>query len=223
MSEYMESHTVSKILGAPPGYVGFDEGGQLTEKIRKRPYSVVLFDEIEKAHPQIFNILLQILDEGRITDSKGRLVNFKNTILIMTSNIASSEILEFKGEKKALDLKIGKELQKYFKPEFLNRIDYTVIFNGLSEEQIKEIAKIQAKHLISRLKKQGIILEISEKAYKHLAEKGFDPLYGARPLKRLIQDEIENPLALDILDGKIKEGDTVKLDVAKNGSLQIKV
>ncbi|MDX9970475.1 MAG: AAA family ATPase [Candidatus Gracilibacteria bacterium] len=223
MSEYMEAHTVSKILGAPPGYVGFDEGGQLTEKIRKRPYSVVLFDEIEKSHPQIFNILLQILDEGRITDSKGRLVNFKNTILIMTSNIASSEILEFKGEKKALDLKIGKELQKYFKPEFLNRIDYTVIFNGLTEEQIKDIAKIQAKHLLSRLKKQGITLEISEKAYKYLAEKGYDPLYGARPLKRLIQDEIENPLALDILDGKIKEGDTVKIDIQKNGTIAIKI
>lgn len=223
MSEYMESHAVSKIIGSPPGYIGFDEGGQLTEKIRKRPYSVVLFDEIEKAHPQVFNILLQILDEGRITDSKGRLVNFKNTILIMTSNIASSEILEFKGEKKALELKINQELQKYFKPEFLNRIDHTVIFNALEKEQIKEIAKIQSKKLISRLKKKGINLEISEKAYEHFAEAGFDPIFGARPLKRLLQDEIENPLAMDILDGKIQESSLVKIDLDKSGLIKIKI
>ncbi len=217
MSEYMESHAVSKIIGSPPGYIGFDEGGQLTEKIRKRPYSVVLFDEIEKAHPQVFNILLQILDEGRITDSKGRLVNFKNTILIMTSNIASSEILGFKGEKKALDLKINLELQKHFKPEFLNRIDHTVIFNALEKEQIKEIAKIQSKKLINRLKKKGIDLEITEKAYEQIAEAGFDPIYGARPLKRLIQDQIENPLAMEILEGKILENSKIKIDYAKEG------
>lgn len=223
MSEYMESHTVSKIIGSPPGYVGYDEGGQLSEKIRKRPYSVVLFDEIEKAHPQIFNILLQILDEGRITDSKGRLVNFKNTILIMTSNIASSEILDFKGERKALELKINKELQKFFKPEFLNRIDHTVIFNALSKDQIKEIAKIQSKKLLSRLEKQGITLKISDKAYDYLAEKGFDPVYGARPLKRLIQNEIENPLALDILDSKLISGMTVKVDKSESGELNISI
>lgn len=217
MSEYMESHSVSKIIGSPPGYIGYDEGGQLTERIRKRPYSVVLFDEIEKAHPQIFNILLQILDEGHITDAKGRKVNFKNTIIILTSNIGSKEILEFKGEKKALDIKISDLLKGFFKPEFLNRIDSTIIFNKLEKSQIKEIAKIQIDHLIKRLEKQQIQLKLSEKAYEYLADRGYDPDFGARPLKRLIQEEIENPLALKIIDAKVKEGSEVKIDADSSG------
>ncbi|MBD3330476.1 ATP-dependent chaperone ClpB [Candidatus Peregrinibacteria bacterium] len=217
MSEYMEAHSVSKIIGSPPGYIGYDEGGQLTEKVRKRPYSVILFDEIEKAHPQVFNILLQILDEGHITDAKGRTVNFKNTIIIMTSNIASKKILEFKGEKSALDIKINKELRQFFKPEFLNRIDNISVFEALKEPQIKEIAKLQLRHLEKRLKKQNIDLNVSEKALNYLAKKGYDPDFGARPLKRLIQDEIENELAIQILEGKIKEGAKVNVDSGKNG------
>lgn len=217
MSEYMESHSVSKIIGSPPGYVGYDEGGQLTERIRKRPYSVVLFDEIEKAHPQIFNILLQILDEGHITDSKGRHVNFKNTIIILTSNVGSKEILEFKGENKALTIKINKMLREFFKPEFLNRIDNIVTFNKLEEKQIERIAKIQITYLEKRLAKQGINLDIKEKALKYLAENGYDPDFGARPLKRLMQEEIENPLAIKILDGEIQDGSKVVIDAGKSG------
>jgi ATP-dependent Clp protease ATP-binding subunit ClpB len=216
MSEYMESHSVSKIIGSPPGYVGYDEGGQLTEKIRKRPYSVVLFDEIEKAHPQIFNILLQILDEGHITDAKGRKVNFKNTIIVLTSNIGSKEILDFKGEKTALNLKINTLLRQFFKPEFLNRIDNITIFNSLKKEQIKHIAEIQITDLKRRLTKQNISLEIDEKVYEYLAENGYEKDFGARPLKRLIQEEIENPLALEIIEGKISEGAKVKINIAKN-------
>lgn len=221
MSEFMESHSISKIIGSPPGYVGYDEGGQLTEKIRKRPYSVVLFDEIEKAHPQVFNILLQILDEGHITDAKGRKVNFKNTIIILTSNIGSSEILEFKGEPAALSLKINELLKNFFKPEFLNRIDNIVTFNRLGKSEIKTIAKIQVGKLALRLSRQNIDLQLTEKAYEYLGEKGYDPDFGARPLKRLIQEEIENPLAFAILEGKIKEGDKVKVDKGREG-LEIK-
>ncbi len=217
MSEYMEAHSVSKIIGSPPGYVGFEEGGQLTEKIRKRPYSVVLFDEVEKAHPQIFNILLQILDEGHITDAKGRRVNFKNTIIILTSNIGSKEILEFEGEKTALNVKVNTLLRDFFKPEFLNRIDNIVVFNKLEKEQIKSIAHIQFEQLKRRLAKQNITLEISDKALEYLAENGYDPHFGARPLKRLIQEEIENPLAIQIIEGKIKEGANVNVNKGKAG------
>jgi len=222
MSEYMEAHSVSKIIGSPPGYVGYEEGGQLTELIRKRPYSVVLFDEIEKAHPQIFNILLQILDEGHITDAKGRKVNFKNTVIILTSNIGSNEIISFKGEKSALDLKIGGLLKQYFKPEFLNRIDNTIIFNPLTQENLKKIVEIQIEDLRKRLNKQHLTLKISEKALDYLAKKGYDPDFGARPLKRLIQQEIENPLAVKIIEGSAKNGDTVKVDLV-NGNLQVLV
>jgi ATP-dependent Clp protease ATP-binding subunit ClpB len=224
MSEYMESHSVSKIIGSPPGYIGYDEGGQLTEKIRKRPYAVVLFDEIEKAHPQIFNILLQILDEGHITDAKGRRVNFKNTIIILTSNIGSREILEFKSENKskqeansALQIKMNEILKESFKPEFLNRIDNIIIFNKLEQEQILKIAEIQFKQLKNRLKKQEIDVEITDSALKYIAKQGYDPDFGARPLKRLIQEEIENPMAIQIIEGKIKEGSKVKVDSDKNG------
>ena len=217
MSEFMESHSVAKIIGSPPGYVGYEEGGQLTEKIRKRPYSVILFDEIEKAHPQIFNILLQLMDEGHLTDAKGRTVNFKNTIIILTSNIGSKEILEFKGERSALNIKVNTLLREVFKPEFLNRIDTTVIFNRLEEEQIKNIAKIQVGQLQKRMAKQNINLEVDEKALEYLAKRGYDPDFGARPLKRLIQEELENPLAIAILEGKIKEGSTPEVTADKNG------
>lgn len=217
MSEYMESHSVSKIIGSPPGYVGYDEGGQLTEKIRKRPYSVILFDEIEKAHPQIFNILLQILDEGHITDAKGRRVNFKNTIIILTSNIGSKEILDFKGEKTALNLKISSLLKGFFKPEFLNRIDNTITFSRLEKKDIAQIAIIQIEQLQKRLKKLGMTLEISAKGLEYLASSGYDPDFGARPLKRLIQEEIENPLAIKIIDGEVKEGSKIMVDATKKG------
>jgi len=217
MSEYMESHSISKIIGSPPGYVGYDEGGQLTEKIRKRPYSVLLFDEVEKAHPQIFNILLQILDEGHITDAKGRKVNFKNTIIILTSNLGSSEILDFSGDKKELKDKLDKILKQFFKPELLNRIDNIVTFEKLEKEQIKEIAKIQFKNLEKRLVKQEIKLEITDKALDYLVKIGYDPAFGARPLKRLIQEEIENPLAIKILETEIKAGSIAKIDISKSG------
>lgn len=220
MSEYMESHSVSKIIGSPPGYVGYDEGGQLTEIVRKRPYSIVLFDEIEKAHPQIFNILLQILDEGHITDAKGRFVNFKNTVIILTSNIGSSEILSFKGEQHALELKINNLLRSHFKPEFINRIDNTIVFNALTEDDLQHIVTIQIEDLRKRLDKQQITLKVSEKAKEHLAKQGYDPDFGARPLKRLIQEEIENPLALKIIEGKLESGSTVKVDL-KKGQLTI--
>ncbi|PKL36500.1 ATP-dependent chaperone ClpB [Candidatus Peregrinibacteria bacterium HGW-Peregrinibacteria-1] len=220
MSEYMESHSVSKIIGSPPGYVGYDEGGQLTERIRKRPYSVILFDEVEKAHPQVFNILLQILDEGHITDAKGRKVNFKNTIIVLTSNIGSREILEFKGEKSALDLKIAQLLKEFFKPEFLNRIDNIITFDKLTEKQIVKIAEIQVKQLQKRLKKQQLHLEITPNALQYLAAQGYNPEFGARPLKRLIQNEIENPLAIKILSGKLPENSKIKIDANEKG-LQI--
>lgn len=220
MSEYMEAHSVSKIIGSPPGYIGHDEGGQLTEKIRKRPYSVVLFDEVEKAHPQIFNILLQVLDEGHVTDAKGREVNFKNTIIILTSNIGSKEILEFKGEKSALKIQVNQLLRRFFKPEFLNRIDNTIIFDALTEKEIRQIAEIQIHNLNSRLKKQNISLKLSDKAYDYLAKSGYDPDYGARPLKRLIQEEIENPLAIKIIDGELKSESSIKIDEEK-GRLQL--
>ncbi len=221
MSEYMEAHSVSKIIGSPPGYVGFDEGGQLTEKVRKRPYSVILFDEVEKAHPQVFNVLLQVLDEGHITDAKGRLVNFKNTILIMTSNLASEEILNFKGEQSALEIKINKKIREFFKPEFLNRIDHIVTFKALEKEQLQQIAKIQIDHLASRLKKQNISLEVTEKALEYICEAGYEPDYGARPLKRVIQEQIENPLAIQIIQGKLKDGSKVKVDYSKSEGLSL--
>ena len=217
MSEYMEAHSISKIIGSPPGYVGYDEGGQLTERIRKRPYSVLLFDEVEKAHPQVFNLLLQILDEGHITDAKGRKVNFKNTIIILTSNIGSKDILEFKGERTALKLKINEQLRNFFKPEFLNRIDNTIIFDKLEKEQVQAIARLQFEKLAKRLAAQEIDLTISAQALKELAEEGFDPDFGARPLKRVLKDMIENPLAISILDGSIKPGQKVQIDYGKNG------
>ena len=212
MSEYMEKHTVSRLIGAPPGYVGYDEGGQLTEAVRRRPYSVILLDEIEKAHPDIFNVLLQILDDGRLTDGKGRVVNFKNTVIIMTSNLGSHEILEttdFGEAEKA----VRRILKDYFRPEFLNRIDDIVVFKALQQEQVLEIAKILLKNLGARLQKQmNISLIWSDEALHALAEKGYEPQFGARPLRRLITHTVETALSRDIISGAVREGQTVRID-----------
>jgi len=225
MSEYMERHTVSKIIGSPPGYVGYEEGGQLTEIIRRRPYSVVLFDEIEKAHPEVFNILLQILDRGRLTDAKGRLVNFKNTIIILTSNVGSEflqQMAEFgfthsgeakKKKQEEIKTRILTALKEQFRPEFLNRLDEIVIFNGLGPEEVRQIVDLQISIVEERLKNKKIKISVSMAAKNLLAEKGFDPDYGVRPLKRTIQQLVLDPLAKMIVDGKIKEGDKIKIDV----------
>ncbi|HWP93379.1 MAG TPA: ATP-dependent chaperone ClpB [Thermodesulfobacteriota bacterium] len=215
MSEYMEKHTVSRLIGAPPGYVGYEEGGQLTEAVRRRPYSVILFDEIEKAHNDVFNILLQILDDGRLTDGHGRTVDFRNTVIIMTSNLGSSEIHGMMKEE-AVRQKVMNVLREHFRPEFLNRVDEIIIFRSLSIERLKEIVGIQIEYLRKRLSEKKIELELKEEAKELLAEKGYDPVYGARPLKRTIQRLIENPLATKILQGEFKEGDTVLVDVDKN-------
>jgi ATP-dependent Clp protease ATP-binding subunit ClpB len=222
MSEYMEKHSVSRLVGAPPGYVGYDEGGQLTEAVRRRPYSVVLFDEVEKAHADVFNVLLQVLDDGRLTDSQGRVVDFKNTVLIMTSNIASAQIMESKKTDADLKDALQKELRQFFRPEFLNRIDDIVIFRRLGEEQIESIVNIQLEGLRARLADKKITLEMSKGALTFLAERGYDPVYGARPLKRLIQHDLVDKLALKLLEGDIKEGQTVKVDAGKDGELSIK-
>lgn len=225
MSEYMEKHTVSKMIGSPPGYVGYEEGGQLTEKVRRKPYCVVLFDEIEKAHGDVFNILLQILDDGHITDSKGRRINFKNTIIIMTSNIGARNIIEPKklgfvsahdAEKSYEDMKksVMEEVKRTFKPEFLNRIDETLVFHPLTSEQIRSIANIMVKRLVSRISKNvGIQMTLSEQALDFLSKKGYDKAYGARPLRRTIQTYIEDKLSDEILAGNIKEGDVINVDV----------
>jgi len=216
MSEYQEKHTVARLLGAPPGYVGYDEGGQLTEAVRRRPYSVILFDEIEKAHPDVFNVFLQILDDGRLTDGQGRTVDFKNTIVIMTSNIGSHRILEHRGSFGGADYAVMRatvldELRQHFRPEFLNRVDEIIVFHALNEEQLEEIVDIQLKRLRRRLAERRITLELSEAAKRHIAKAGYDPNYGARPLKRIIQKEIETPLGRKILGGEINDGDTVEV------------
>jgi len=219
MSEYMEKHSVARLIGAPPGYVGYDEGGYLTEAVRRHPYSVVLFDEIEKAHPDVFNVLLQILDDGRMTDGKGRTVDFKNTVLIMTSNIGTQWIQEL-GDKTnpEMEKRVMDALRATFKPEFLNRIDEIVIFNSLGPEEIKKIVEIQIGLLAKRLEASKITLDLSDEAKAFLASSGFDPVYGARPLKRTIQHLVQDPLAMKILDGSVKEGDHLKVDV-RNGDL----
>ncbi|MCD6149875.1 ATP-dependent chaperone ClpB [bacterium] len=223
MSEYMEAHSASKIIGSPPGYIGYEEGGQLTEIIRRRPYSVILLDEIEKAHPQVFNILLQILDDGRLTDAKGRVVDFKNTVIIMTSNVGSDIIYRmrevgFKGERnknvvneKEMREKVLASLKENFKPEFLNRLDEIIIFHPLNKEMLKKIVELQLEKMRKRLFEKNIALDISPEIKKYLAKKGYDPAYGARPLKRVIQNEILDKLAMRIIEGKIKEGKKVKI------------
>ena len=214
MSEYQEKHTVSRLMGAPPGYIGYDEGGQLTEAVRRKPYSVVLFDEIEKAHPDVFNVLLQLLDDGRLTDSQGRTVDFKNTLVILTSNIGSQRILQFQGSYigEVYDRMKGAvldELRKQFRPEFLNRIDEIVVFHALSMEHLKKIIEIQLTRLRERLADRHVTLGLSDAAKEHLVRVGHDPAYGARPLKRIIQKEVENVLARRLLEGKVKDGQTV--------------
>jgi len=212
MSEYMEKHSVSRLIGAPPGYVGYDEGGFLTESVRRRPYSVVLFDEIEKAHPDVFNALLQILDDGRLTDGHGRTVDFKNTILIMTSNVGSNWIQDMNGDEEKLKNRVLDALRAQFRPEFLNRIDETVIFNRLTRADLGRIVDIQLVHLRARLADRKIGIEVTAAARERLAGEGFDPVYGARPLKRVIQREIQNPIAMKVLEGEFGEGDTILVD-----------
>jgi ATP-dependent Clp protease ATP-binding subunit ClpB len=216
MSEYMEKHAVSRLIGAPPGYVGYEEGGQLTEVVRRRPYSIILFDEIEKAHSDVFNIMLQILDDGRVTDSQGRTVDFKNTVIIMTSNIGSQYILELAGDDSRYDemrTKVMELLGQSFRPEFLNRIDDTIIFHSLQKSQLRGIIQIQIQRLINRLADRKIGLEMTEEAIDFVAEVGYDPLYGARPLKRAIQRELETAIAKGILRGDFKEGESIVVKV----------
>lgn len=220
MSEYMEKHSVARLIGAPPGYVGYEEGGYLTEAVRRHPYSVVLFDEIEKAHPDVFNALLQILDDGRMTDGKGRTVDFKNTVLIMTSNVGSQWIQELAGREEEMERRVTEALRTTFKPEFLNRVDEIVVFKALGTEQIKKIVTIQVALLAKRLEPNKIELFLTDEAGELLAEVGFDPNYGARPLKRTIQHMIQDPLAVKILDGSIKEGDRVQVG-ARDGKIVI--
>jgi ATP-dependent Clp protease ATP-binding subunit ClpA len=226
MSEFMEPHSVAKLIGSPPGYVGYEEGGQLTEAVRRKPYRVILFDEIEKAHRDVFNILLQVLDDGRLTDGHGRTVDFKNTIILMTSNLGSELIvskttqLGFVSEKddahersyQEIRERVMSEVKRFFRPEFLNRLDGIIVFRPLSKENLLEIVSLKLEVLRKKLAERGIALEVSEAAKALLAEKGYDPLYGARPLQRVIQEEIENELAMQIVENKLKEGDTVRVD-----------
>ena len=221
MSEYMEKFTASRLIGSPPGYVGYEEGGQLSEAVRRKPYSVVLFDEIEKAHPDVFNVLLQVLDDGRITDGQGRTVDFKNTVVIMTSNIGSQYITEEESPEARRRL-VMDALRAHFRPEFLNRVDEIIIFDRLTEEQLKKIVEIQLGRLAKRLEQQKITLKLSDSAKALLAREGYDPVYGARPLRRAIQKEILDPLSIEILEGKVRESQTVYVD-AKDGSLEFRV
>jgi ATP-dependent Clp protease ATP-binding subunit ClpB len=218
MSEYMEKHTVARLIGAPPGYVGYEEGGQLSEAVRRKPYSVILFDEIEKAHHDVFNVLLQVLDDGRITDGQGRTVDFKNTVIIMTSNIGSQFIME-ESSSEARERLVMEALRQHFRPEFLNRVDEIIIFDRLNEEELKRIVEIQLHRLTKRLEQKKIRLELTDAAKAFIAREGYDPVYGARPLKRAIQKFILDPLSLDILEGKFREGQTIRVD-GKNGAME---
>ncbi|HHI9458952.1 TPA: ATP-dependent chaperone ClpB [Legionella anisa] len=219
MSEFMEKHSVARLIGAPPGYVGYEEGGYLTEAVRRRPYSVILLDEVEKAHTDVFNILLQVMDDGRLTDGQGRTVDFRNTIIVMTSNLGSNLIQEMGNKFKYDQIKdaVMEMVRQHFRPEFINRIDDTVVFHSLAKDQIAKIAAIQIGYLQKRLKQQDIHLDVTQEALSHLAEAGFDPVYGARPLKRTIQQQLENPLAQDILTGKFKSGETIKVTYKDGG------
>ncbi|MCP4693644.1 MAG: AAA domain-containing protein, partial [Desulfobacterales bacterium] len=223
MSEYMEKHSVARLIGAPPGYVGYEEGGFLTEAVRRRPYSVILFDEIEKAHPEVFNILLQILDDGRMTDGKGRTVDFKSTIIIMTSNVGGQWIQELgAARREEMETRITEALQARFRPEFLNRIDETIVFHELEPEQLAEIVGIQTRKLGRRLAEKNIGFHLSDAAKAFIAEKGYDPVYGARPLKRAIQKYLENPLSMEILKGAIPDGAEINAD-AGGGEIVFRV
>jgi ATP-dependent Clp protease ATP-binding subunit ClpB len=219
MSEYQEKHTVSRLIGAPPGYVGYDEGGQLTEAVRRHPYAVVLFDEIEKAHAEVFNVFLQVLDEGRLTDGQGRTVDFKNTVIIMTSNAGSQIIKQLGGSApdKQMREAVLRELDRTFRPEFLNRIDEIVTFHNLTQEHILRIVDVQIRRLRKLLSARRLVLELSASAATYLAERGYDPVFGARPLKRAIQRDLQDPLSLYILEGKIHEGDHIWVDTSEDG------
>ncbi|MCS7032445.1 MAG: AAA family ATPase, partial [Phycisphaerae bacterium] len=216
MSEFMEQHSVARLIGAPPGYVGYEEGGRLTEAVRRRPYSVVLFDEIEKAHRDVFNVLLQVLDDGRLTDGHGRTVSFKNTVIVMTSNLGSDRIQSLVAEGAGdweIEAAVKDVLKGAFRPEFINRIDETIIFHPLRKEQLARIVEVQLGYLSKRLAQRGLKLQVTEAASKLLAEEGYDVAYGARPLKRVIQQRIENPLATKLLNGEFGEGDVIRVDV----------
>jgi len=216
MSEFMEQHSVARLIGAPPGYVGYEEGGRLTEAVRRKPYSVILFDEIDKAHRDVFNVLLQVLDDGRLTDGHGRTVDFKNTVIVMTSNIGSAEIQKLAGQEAPeweMEVRIKELLKQFFRPEFLNRIDEVILFHALGKEHIRKIVDVQLAHLGKRLASRNLQLHLSDAAKKLLADEGYDPQFGARPLKRVIQQQIENPLATKILEGEFAEGDTIRADV----------
>ncbi|MGL5078024.1 MAG: AAA family ATPase, partial [Waterburya sp.] len=234
MSEYMERHTVSKLIGSPPGYVGYNEGGQLTEAVRRRPYTVVLFDEIEKAHPDIFNMLLQILEDGRLTDAKGRTVDFKNTLLILTSNIGSKVIekgggglgFEFADDQQEAKYNrirslVNEELKSYFRPEFLNRLDEIIVFRQLNKDEVKEISEILLKEVFQRLTEQEITLEVTDKFKDRLVDEGYNPAYGARPLRRAIMRLLEDVLAEEILSGRLGEGDTATVDIDEENKVTV--
>jgi ATP-dependent Clp protease ATP-binding subunit ClpB len=216
MSEYMEKHTVSRLIGAPPGYVGYEEGGQLTEAVRRRPYSVILLDEIEKAHPDVFNVLLQVMEDGRLTDGHGRTVDFRNTILIMTSNVGSRYMIEME-DREQIERMADSELRATFKPEFLNRLDATLLFNRLHKDDIRAIVDIQLRKYGKLLVQRDIDVEFSNKAKDELASIGYDPAFGARPLKRAIQEQVLEPLSEKIIAGEIQPGQKVEIDFAKNG------
>jgi ATP-dependent Clp protease ATP-binding subunit ClpB len=224
MSEFMEKHSVARLIGAPPGYVGYEEGGYLTEAVRRRPYSVILLDEVEKAHPDVFNVLLQVLDDGRLTDGHGRTVDFRNTVIVMTSNLGSDRIQELAGEENYQMMKeaVMAVVRLHFRPEFINRVDEVVVFHPLLREQIRSICKIQIGFLQKRLAEKDIHLEVGDSALDLLGEAGFDPVYGARPLKRAIQSQLENPLAQDILAGKVGPEDTVHAE-AESGRMLFRV
>ena len=237
MSEFMERHTVSKLIGSPPGYVGFNEGGQLTEAVRRRPYTVVLFDEVEKAHPDVFNLLLQLLEDGRLTDSKGRTVDFKNTLLIMTSNIGSKVIekgggglgFEFSGDSvedsqyNRIKSLVNEELKQYFRPEFLNRLDEIIVFRQLSKNEVKEIAEIMLQEVFARLQDKGIKLDVTDAFKDRLVEEGYNPSYGARPLRRAVMRLLEDSLAEEVLSGRIKDGDKALVDIDDNKKVIINI
>ena len=219
MSEFMEKHSVARLIGAPPGYVGYDEGGYLTEAVRRKPYSVILFDEIEKAHHDVFNVLLQVLDDGRMTDGQGRTVDFKNTVIVMTSNLGSHKIQAMADSDPAIvKMEVMGEVRAHFRPEFINRIDEIVVFHALDEKNIGAIAMVQLRILAQRLEKMDMGLEVSEPALQKIAEAGFDPVYGARPLKRAIQQQIENPVSKLILQGRFGPKDVIAVDV-RDGQL----
>jgi ATP-dependent Clp protease ATP-binding subunit ClpB len=221
MSEYMEKHSVARLIGAPPGYVGYEEGGSLTEAVRRRPYQVILFDEIEKAHPDVFNVLLQVLDDGRLTDGQGRTVDFRNTLIVLTSNLGSQYLADLPegADVSTVRGQVMDEVRRAFRPEFLNRLDEILLFRRLSREDMAGIVAIQLRRLEALLAERKITLELDEAARRWLADAGYDPVYGARPLKRVIQRELQNPLALELLEGRIQDGDTVRVSASALGLL----